>query len=39
MAERRVTTPAGGLRMSAVLLTFKVNGGAMFGLDKLEDAL
>jgi hypothetical protein len=39
MAERRVTTPAGGLRMSAVLLTLKINGGAMFGLDELKDAL
>jgi len=39
MAERRVTTPAGGLRISAVLLTLKTNGGAMFGFDELEDAL
>src|SRR6185295_3725723 len=39
MAERRVTTPAGGLRISAVLLTFSVNVGAMSGPGELVDAL
>src|SRR5215468_8681947 len=39
MAERNVTTPIGGLRMSAVLLTLKTFGGARAGLDGLEDAL
>src|SRR6266404_9499251 len=39
IAERRVTTPAGGLRMSAVLLTLRVSGGAMFVARELEDTL
>jgi hypothetical protein len=37
IAERRVTVPAPGLKMSAVLLTLTINIGAMFGLGGLED--
>jgi hypothetical protein len=39
IAERRVITPAGGVRMSAVLLTLKTTGGAISGVAGLEDAL
>jgi hypothetical protein len=42
IAERSVTTPAPGLKVSVVLLTLIILGaniGAMFGLAGLEDAL